>query len=437
VKLRLSSLTERMRSSLFFVPMFAVILAAILGIVGLAVDRHVDTSLADLPIGFTSTVESARTLLGVIAGATISFAGIAFSVSLLIIQLASSQYSPRVVHTLFRDPFNKRVMALVVGTFTYCVVVLRSVRSALDSGGEPVIPNISVAVAVVLGIATILAIVAFINHSAHSMDVSEILERIRQETTKQIRAEWTLTTPEIVTDYQIPPASTGATTTIRAERSGWIQLIDTAALVDCLPDGTTARVETHAGRYAIERTRLITISPANSDSDLETAMRAAFAIGVTRTMQQDVTYGLRQLVDVAVRALSPGIDDPTTAQDAIFHTAAVLSELLRHDPPPALVVDGSRRVVMTQQPSHGELIRLAFDETRRAAAPHPTVCLYLLATLDSLIELLDAERLTDRALELHRQARLVAEGCGRDTPLDEDIASVNDVYARKFAHREI
>jgi uncharacterized membrane protein len=166
-------------------------------------------------------------------------------------------------------------------------------------------------------------------------------------------------------------------------------------------------------------------------------MRAAFAIGVTRTMQQDVTYGLRQLVDVAVRALSPGIDDPTTAQDAIFHTAAVLSELLRHDPPPALVVDGSRRVVMTQQPSHGELIRLAFDETRRAAAPHPTVCLYLLATLDSLIELLDAERLTDRALELHRQARLVAEGCGRDTPLDEDIASVNDVYARKFAHREI
>jgi uncharacterized membrane protein len=241
VKLRLSSLTERMRSSLFFVPMFAVILAAILGIVGLAVDRHVDTSLADLPIGFTSTVESARTLLGVIAGATISFAGIAFSVSLLIIQLASSQYSPRVVHTLFRDPFNKRVMALVVGTFTYCVVVLRSVRSALDSGGEPVIPNISVAVAVVLGIATILAIVAFINHSAHSMDVSEILERIRQETTKQIRAEWTLTTPEIVTDYQIPPASTGATTTIRAERSGWIQLIDTAALLDCLPDGTTAR----------------------------------------------------------------------------------------------------------------------------------------------------------------------------------------------------
>ena len=160
--------------------MLAVIAATGLGVASLAVDRHVDTTLADLPLGFTSTVESARTLLGVIAGATISFAGIAFSVSLLIIQLASSQYSPRVVHTLFRDPYNKRVMALVVGTFTYCVVVLRSVRSALEQGGDPVVPNISVAIAVVLGIATILAIVAFINHSAHAMDVSEILERIRQ-----------------------------------------------------------------------------------------------------------------------------------------------------------------------------------------------------------------------------------------------------------------
>ena len=195
MNLRLSSLVERLRSSLFFVPMLAVIAAAVLGVASLAVDRHVDTTLADLPLGFTSTVESARTLLGVIAGATISFAGIAFSVSLLIIQLASSQYSPRVVHTLFRDPFNKRVMALVVGTFTYCVVVLRSVRSALEQGGEPVIPNISVAIAVVLGIATILAIVAFINHSAHAMDVSEILERIRRETTDQIRAEWTPTEP--------------------------------------------------------------------------------------------------------------------------------------------------------------------------------------------------------------------------------------------------
>jgi uncharacterized membrane protein len=436
MNLRISSLLERLRSSLFFVPMVAVIVASVLGLGSLAVDRRVDTTLADLPLGFSSTVESARTLLGVIAGATISFAGVAFSVSLLIIQLASSQYSPRVVYTLFRDPFNKRVMALVVGTFTYCVVVLRSVRSALEAGGDPVIPNISVAIAVVLGIATILAIVAFINHSAHAMDISEILERIRRETTKRIRAEWTPTQPGADTDREIPSPPAEPTTVIRAHRSGWIQEIDTAAILDCLPDGTTARVETEAGRYAIEDTRLIVISPPIDATDLTRVLRAAFDIGQTRTMQQDVAYGLRQLVDVSVKALSPGINDPTTAQDAIFHTAAVLSELLRNDPPPAVVIDRSRRLVMAQQPSHRELVQLAYDEPRRAAAAHPTVCLYLLATLDSLIETLNAAGLERRTTELNRQARLVAEGCGRSTPLGDDVESVNDAYAHKFKRRD-
>lgn len=436
MNLRISSLVERLRSSLFFVPMVAVVLAAGIGLGGLAVDRRIETNLADLPLGFTSTVESARTVLGVIAGATISFAGIAFSVSLLIIQLAASQYSPRVVHTLFRDPFNRRVMALVIGTFTYCLVLLSSVRSALDPGGDPVIPNISLAIAVVLGIATILAIIAFINHSAHAMDVSEILERIRREATEQIRAEWSPAQPRSDTDREIPPPLADPSTVIRADRSGWIQQIDTAAIVDGLPAGTTARVVTGAGRYAIEDTQLIVISPPVDAADATSALRAAFVIGETRTMQQDVTYGLRQLVDVAVKALSPGINDPTTAQEAIFHAAAVLSELLRHDPPPAVTIDRSRRLVMAQQSSHRELIQLAYDEPRRAAATHPTVCLYLLATLHSLIESLTAAGLEGRTIELNRQARLVAEGCGQSNLLKEDIELVKDAYTGKFNARD-
>jgi uncharacterized membrane protein len=436
MRLRMSALVERLKSSLFFIPMIAVFLATVLGFVSLAIDRNIDSEMADLPIGFTSTVESARTLLGVLAGATISFAGIAFSVSLLIIQLASSQYSPRVVHTLFRDPFNKRVMALVVGTFTYCVVVLRSVRSALDPGGDPVIPNISVAVAVVLGIATILAIVAFINHSAHAMDVSEILQRIRREATEQIRAEWT--PADLTTDRRALPdtIATASSTVIRLDRSGWVQQIDTGALLACVPDGVTLTVETFAGRFAIEGTRFCSLSPSISDQDrdaVERALLAAVSIGDTRTMQQDVSYGLRQLVDVAVKALSPGINDPTTAQDAIFHTAAVLSELLRHDPPAPVRTNGNRAIVMAEQPTHVELIHLAFDETRRAGAVHPTVCEYLLVSIASLVESLEASSLAERTLELRRQARLIVDGCGAADLLDEDIDMVRQTYRDKFA----
>ena len=174
MRLRLSALGEKMKASLFLVPMASVVAAIVFGQLSVYVDSRLDRGSTDLAFGLSSTVDSARAVLTTIAGATITFAGIAFSVSLLIIQLGSSQYSPRVIHTLFRDPFNRRVMGLVVGTFTYCLIVLRSVRSALEESGSPVIPNLSVTIAVLLGIAAILAIVAFINHSAHTMDISEI-----------------------------------------------------------------------------------------------------------------------------------------------------------------------------------------------------------------------------------------------------------------------
>jgi len=374
-------------------------------------------------------------VLSTIAGATITFAGVAFSVSLLIIQLASSQYSPRVVHTLFRDPFNRRVMGLVVGTFTYCVIVLRSIRSPFEQGGEAVIPNLSVAVAVVLGIATILAIVAFINHSAHAMDVSEILERVRRESIDLIRREWSPAEPgQPRPQLDEAPAEPGVE--IRFNSSGWVQQIDFDAVLACLPAGTELRLETHSGRYAIEGTTLATLWPEPSEpDDVERAVRSAVVVGATRTMQQDVTYGLRQLADVALKALSPGINDPTTAQDAIFHSAAVLTELLQRDPPPIVRdgVDGTR-VVVAQQPTHDDLVRLAFDETRRAAVGQPAVCIYLLEALHLLNEASRSAGFRDRGGALVEQARLIAKGASMSSDLlTEDIESVQVAYAKRFS----
>ena len=139
------------------------------------------------------------------------------------------------------------------------------------------------------------------------------------------------------------------------------------------------------------------------------------------------------MVDVAVKALSPGINDPTTAQDAIFHTAAVLSEFLRHDPPAPVRTNGNRTVVMAEQPTHVELIQLAFDETRRAGAGQPMVCEYLLVSIELLVESLEAASLAERTLELRRQARLVVDGCGATDLLDEDIAMVRQTYLDRFA----
>ncbi len=242
MRIRVNRYLETARSSLFLVPTLSVVVAVVLGELALGIDRRLDGS-ASLPAVFTSTVNSARAVLTTVATATISFAGVAFSVSLLIIQLGSSQYSPQVVHTLFRDPFNKRVMGIVVGTFTYSLIVLRSVRSPFEEGGDPVIPNLSVVAAVVLGVAAILAVVSFINHSAHSMDISEILQRVARESINSIGNDWSAHPNVGVPIIRTPPA--GSTSAIvRFDRAGWVQQVHLGELVRSAGANGTVRLHT-------------------------------------------------------------------------------------------------------------------------------------------------------------------------------------------------
>ena len=436
-RLRLNAFVERIRASLFFIPMLTVIGAVAAGWAALALDQRLDEQPGNLPLSLVTTVDGARALLSTVAGATIAFAGIAFSVSLLIIQQASSQYSPRVVHTLFRDPFNKRVLGLVVGTFTFCVIVLRSVRAPLEEGGVPIIPNVSVVIAMVLGIITILAIVAFIDHSAHSMDVSEILERVRLEATAHVQERWCDAEPADAPGDPGPAAGEGpspSVTKIRFNRTGWVQQINFEAIMDALDAGADLRLETWPGRYAIAGTVMATIDPAPQDlEELQHIVNESIVAGATRTMQQDAPYALRQLADVALKALSPGINDPTTAQDAIFHLAAVLSELLHRDPPQPMVVerDGAR-LIAAQQPTPENLVRLAFAETRMAAAEQPAVSIYLLEAIELVAETLVSSGLPDRAAPLFAEAAKIVDGTRAANLISTDRREVEDAYQRRF-----
>ncbi|MCJ7782028.1 MAG: DUF2254 domain-containing protein, partial [Acidimicrobiia bacterium] len=221
---------------------------------------------------------------------------------------------------------------------------------------------------------------------------------------------------------------------VRFDRTGWVQQIDTDALLACLPDGTTVWVHTYPGRYAIPGAQLCALSAVPEDIEAtEQAILGTVSTNNTRTMQQDISFGLRQMADVGLKALSTGINDPTTAQDSIFHSAAVLAELLRRDPPPReLSDDRDRRVVLVEQPDGDDLVRLAFGELRRAAATQPTVCIYLLEALHLLREGLDATGLSSRTAVLVEQARLVVAGCEAADLLPADLADVRRAYDRRF-----
>ena len=433
---RLRSWSDRLRSSLFFIPMLCVIGGVLLGEAMLGVDGLV----TGISPRLTATVESARTVLTTVAGATLTFAGIAFSVSLLLISLASSQYSPRVVHGMFRDPFNKRVMGLVIGTFTYCLVVLRAVREAVEGTDDAVVPSISILLAVALGIASILAIVAFINHAAHSMDVSSILRRVTDEVLTQARSAWP--DPEPDAGPEAPPRGEENETVrlpagavaVRFSRYGWVQNVDYDALLAVLPAGASVRLETFAGRYAVANTPICHIFPPPEDAgDLADAVRATVMVGESRTLQQDMAYGVRQLSDVALKAMSPGINDPTTAHDAISHLGTVLADLLRRRPPPGrLTGEEGLVLLLPHATTHEQLVGIAFDEVRIASAEQPTVLIYLLDVLHTVERSLDELSRPSAVLALRGQADLIREMNETADVPEQDRERVRAAYAARY-----
>ncbi len=368
--------------------------------------------------------------MGTIAGATITVAGIAFSVSLLMIQSASSQFSPRVLHGFFRDRFTKRVLGLVVGTFAYCLLVLRAVRGPLDESGQAIIPHISVFVALILGLLSILAIVAFINHSAHSMEVGEIMRRVASRTQEQIARICPALgegAPEADPSIPEPPGADDALV-VRARIDGWVQQIDVRGLLEAADEGGTVRLETLAGDFRTERAVLCRIWPRPEDEERAVKeAREAVRLGRWRTMQDDLGFGIRQLADIALRALSPGVNDPTTAQDAIVHLGSILREMLLRDLPPVHHEDDDgRRLFRASEMTHADYVALAYGQIRRAASRLPAVATVMLQVLGQLGRRVKEAGRPERAEALRAQARLLLDGLAAEHLVEEDLAEVRE-----------
>jgi uncharacterized membrane protein len=289
-----------------------------------------------------------------------------------------------------------------------------------------------VAVAVVLGVVSILAIVAFIDHSAHSMDVSRILSRATSDAVRSIERLWEEAGAEDGPDAAPDPPPDHLV--VLQDEDGWIKHIDLEAVTGAVGPRGTVRLDTEVGRYAVAGTPLCTMWPAPDDGEAaREKARDAVVIGRSRTVEQDVGYGVRQLADVALRALSPGINDPTTAQDAAFHMGSVLRELLVRRPPLLVTpMSDGRRLVRPERLGHVELIDLAFDEVRIAADGQPTVCIYLLELLHLLDQVAGEHGATAARDALRRQAALIRAGVDRSELGAHDADRVRSAHDRRF-----
>ncbi len=412
-----SSLRDSFRTQLWPLPTLGVVLAAIAGVLLPELDGRIDDELSPTITSylFGGGAEAARAVLEAIAGSLITVTSLTFSLTVVTLQLASSQFSPRLLRTFSSDRFVQATLALFLGTFTYSLTVLRTVRTAGDSQDQ-FVPQMSVTLAYLLTIASVLGLVFFLAHLATEIRVETMLVNVHQDASDTVRR--VLDGSEDSGRHQRPPDPPHAAPTVPAASSGFLVDIDEPALLSAAVDADAVVViDRPPGSSLVAGTPLgvaWTTSGTAFDSDSLSRLREragkAVSTGNERTAAQDVGFGLRQLTDVAVKALSPGINDPTTAIHALGHSSALLCELVDRDLGPRLLHDDQDTVrVVLHRPGFAELLELAVGQPRRYGAADPEVLERLYRLLDELAwTTADADRRRAIAEQLERLSATTA-----------------------------
>lgn len=362
---RLKRVWPDLSQSLAFVPGVVVLVFAVLGAGLVEVDRHL--SLTGGRVLFEGDTSAARTVLSVIAGSLITVAGLTFSSTLVVLQLASSQFSPRILRTFFGDRLTQVTIGTYVGTFVYAMLVLRAVGA---SGGF--VPRISVSVGTLLGIAAVLLLIVFLNHVSKMVQVSHVSATIAHATL--IRTDRLYPEPYTAPVEAAEPGAllhawrAEAAGAVRGPRPGFVQRVAADELAGALR-GQADRVALLVcpGDFVSAEQPLAEVWPAGAADACAPAVRAAVSIASERDLDQDIDFGVRQLADTALRAISPGINDPTTAVTCIGYLQSILVRLTEHaDPPELIQPGGDGPAVLLRRRAHDEYLDALLQVGRHA-----------------------------------------------------------------------
>jgi uncharacterized membrane protein len=359
---RLRALWLELGASLWFVPTVIVVASMAGAVVLVDVDSRLALELAQQwPRVFGASAEGSRAMLSAIATSMVTVAGVTFSITIVALSMAATQYSPRILRNFMRDRPTQAVLGVFVGIFAYCLVVLRTIRG---TDANEFVPSLAVIGGMAYAFAGIGFLIFFIHHVALSIQASSILERIFGDTAGAIDHLFLEKLGEPPPGGEVPaPRLPQHWNPVFAQRHGYVTHVDSAAAMrfaterDCV-----LRLTTTVGAFVREGGLLLEASGDEAlDAEACRQLRALVLIGAQRTVEQDAAFGLQQLVDVAVKALSPGINDPTTACMCLDHLGALLARLAgRRIPDPQRMLDGRLRVI-APGPGFADLLALAFE----------------------------------------------------------------------------
>lgn len=385
---------RRLWEPFWVLPVALTVGSGLLGIALPALDRGLSGSV---PWLFQGGPDGARALLGTIASAMISVTGLVFSITMVVLQLASSQFTPRVIGSFLDSRVTQTTLGVFAGTFVYALTILRSVRGASD-GIEEFVPQTSVTVAFLFVLASVGWFLAFIQHITASIRVSEVVFSTADETRAVVERMFP-GDPPAEPDVGGPSRSHHRTVSV-GERHGHLRDVDLKGLVRYASQhDVVVEVLEPVGRFLPEGGSLAVVRASAREAltdDLAEDVRRAVTVTRERGVDQDPAFGLRKLVDVAERALSPGVNDPTTASQVVDAEHRVLRlAVQRHDPPAQLCDDdGVVRVVHRPQ-TVADLLELAVAEIAHWGSDSLQVPTRLRTMLDDLAEV---------ALPQHREA---------------------------------
>lgn len=406
--MQLKAILITLRTSMWFIPMMMVAGAILLAYWCIRIDNASTVDFArHYPQPFAGGADSVRMMLSAIATSMITVSGITFSLTISALAQVSGQLTARVLRNFVNNVTSKLVLGFFVGLFVYCIVVMRTVRIKDDAAG-PFIPALSVFMGMVLAIIGVGILIYFIHHIALSVQATTVVSSVANETLATID---TLYPNRLPADAEEIPAAlrpidaSQSVQRVPANRNGYVQLIDERKLAQfAVVTNSTVRVDAGTGDFVTQQSPLVSLIGFNQTVDKSTVMaiNRAFSIRRTRTVDEEIAFGIRQLVDIALKALAPSSDDTTTAVLVLDYLSAVLARLVQRQLQPVT----TNRQFIPKHPSFANIMDGALDQIRDTAGGNTVVLTRLLL----LIQVVG--RLTTnpaRIAVLLHHARLVAE----------------------------
>ncbi|WP_224240162.1 DUF2254 domain-containing protein [Hyalangium gracile] len=414
----LSRLVGRFESNYWLIPALCVAAAIGLSFGSQALDARLSH---DEPAWylFRGGPEGARSVLSAVVSSMLTLAGLVFSVTILVLQLASNQFSPRVLRTFLKDHPSQLALGIFVGTFVYALLGLRIVRGTSE-GIERHVPSLSVWLAVVLSVLSVGAFIYYIHHVAQSIRAVVILTRIGEETRGTLEQMYPESLGEDAEEAGEERPTGMPSLLIPSPRSpGVLVAVDPERLMSCAREArVTLALVPMMGDFVPHGGTLFEVWGDAARLDVSRLL-GALSFGAERTLQQDTAFGFRQLVDIAERALSPGINDPTTAVQAIDQLHDLLRRMVRRRFPSAARRDetGALRVICPR-PDWDSYVRLALDEVRRYGEGSIQITRRLRFLLEDLLRVAPALRRG----ELERQLELLEASVERSFATSREAA---------------